>query len=731
MQSSTLRSAVDPTITESSAQQAPMRQAVKLISYSDISGKLDLVAVLQEHPSLLSDRSHLMSLVCEEYTTRAQALRELDLDQHCRRFEQFGSSIRRTIQRQLEVLRFIDVRREPPKWPLEGENFGQFRVIEELGRGAIARVYLCLDEDLGHRPVAVKVTPVPSFEASILGQLNHENIIQLYSTGFVEEWDLSYLCMPYRGRSTLADLADLAFQFDCPRRDTLIKDAAQRWTSSDNWLPKNERSRSFARFTSGTYVDGVLQLAIQIADALDHAHRQKILHGDLKPSNILLTPSGIPLLLDFNLSRDDAGQLDVCGGTLPYMPPEQLYIVAGQAADNASRNPDAASDIYSFGALLYELLTGVTPFHCMDKVDGLSKTAKLLLARIQTGAPSIRQYNRFVSTEVEAIVIRCLNHDPRQRPTTMAEVKRSLEKERKLFAVVRRKARTRPILYSSVVGLALLICSALTIYIAVQPPQYLANYEEGLRLASSGSLDRASEYFASSSRYNPTFTPAKFQLGRMRLAQGEIDLALNEFQKVLKENKNDTRSMAYVGYCFNLKRLSVAAIPWYELAVQNGDQSVAVYNNLGASYLDGTSSLTRAEQLRRSELYLLKALAINSSSPVIQLNIVRHAVTKSTFDNSYDPTVVWRHAKAVIASAPNDRLMEKCIASWYQSVLSHEESLSRQQARDPLALAEIEPSARIEFAEIYGRIRSRNPAFLSSLNMSDVSRNILEPISSR
>ena len=192
------------------------------------SGHADLVHALRQHPLLLRDKSQLLNLAIEEYRTNSRSAPGPDLEQHCHRFREFGSSVERSIFRQLEAQRYIDCHPElldlfsTPEWPKVGDQFGEFQILEELGVGSAAHVYLCLEADVGFRQVVVKVTPFSSFEASILGRLNHQNIVQIYSTGSVDECNLNYLCMPFCGRSTLSDLLDVAFRNGCPRNDDCI-----------------------------------------------------------------------------------------------------------------------------------------------------------------------------------------------------------------------------------------------------------------------------------------------------------------------------------------------------------------------------------------------------------------------------------------------------------------------------------------------------------------------------
>lgn len=740
MKSSTVRSAIDPTISESSAgtPQTALRQVISAEWRQ--SGQADLVVSVRRHPNLLRDRSLLLNLAIEEFRAKCDSPNSTDLEQHCHRFREFGSSIQRSILRQLEAQRYIDGHPElleflsTPAWPKWGEEFGSFHVCEELGFGAAAHVYLCLQRDVGDRQVVVKATPFSSIEASVLGRLSHPNIVRIYSTGFVDECNLHYLCMPYCGRSTLSDLLDVAFEDGCPVRSDCIANAAKRWALDEHWPIEHGPRRQFTGFGFRSYVDGVLQLALQIADALEHAHLQNILHGDLKPSNVLLSPDGRPLLLDFNLSQDCARSPVMCGGTLAYMPPEHLRFVAGVDAPQKNHVFDATSDVYSFGALLYELLAGVTPATLPAEADNSSSVAEILLARLEKGVTSIRRHNYLVSQRLETIVLQCLAFDRGHRPTTMAEVKRNLHAEMRSFASIRRTARVRPVLFSAVVGLPLAIFAGAATLVTLQPPRYLANYERGLQLASAGDAKQAADYFTAAVSSAPSFAPARFQLARARIAIGQLDLALDDFGQ-LARTEGDAHSMSYAGYCFNLKGLPIAAIPWYERAIDSGAASAAIYNNLGASYLDAQSRLPKAERTRLAEHYLLKALQLDHTSTTIQLNIVRHAKAKAKTDPSHNPFCVWRHAQAILVSAPNDPFIQSHIVDWYNAAINFEAASHISET----AMSGAEESARAAFAELYQRITSekRDTAttdtthsryFAAEISSSLSRRYFLEPL---
>jgi serine/threonine protein kinase len=187
----------------------------------------------------------------------------------------------------------------------------------------------------------------------------------------------------------------------------------------------------------------VLLLAIQIADALISAHHLGILHGDLKPSNILLTPDARPILLDFNLSQDFVHSPGICGGTLPYMPPEYLYVVAQRSEKPSDSHFSPAPDIYSFGALLYELLAGVPPVTFSEGTGDTCAVADQMLTSLERGINGIRAYNPLVSGELESVILQCLELNPDQRYASLAELTTRLRNHLRPFARFRRVARMK------------------------------------------------------------------------------------------------------------------------------------------------------------------------------------------------------------------------------------------------------------------------------------------------
>ncbi|MEX2169002.1 MAG: protein kinase [Pirellulales bacterium] len=672
---STFRAADDATWGDPLAEQRRFKLPELIKADWVRTGQPDLVASIAQHPQILRDRSVLLNLAIEEYKERSDDASELDLHGYCERFHRFGSSIQQSILRQLETQRYLDAHPEllelfgEPVWPELREPFGDFLVLEELGRGAIARVYLCRQSELGNRAVVVKATPFSSAEAHVLGRLNHPNIIPIHSIGQVPEHSLNYLCMPFCGRSTLVDVLELAFAGELPRHGDVVLRAARRWTTRADELAHNGHVRPQRRASCGTYVGAVMALGIDIAEALDHAHQQSILHGDIKPSNILLTPDGRPLLMDFNLSVDFTDSVGLRGGTLPYMPPEHLQqLQTRSAATTEPEKFDARCDIYSFGALLYELLGGVTPIPMPASLDDPAAAAARALQQQRAGIPPLRELNPLVSPSLERKIHRCLAFDSKDRPATMAEVKRGLEEEMRLAPSASRRVRTRPRKYAAIVAVAVAIGGIGGTYWATKPPRHEAEFQRGQQAYADGDYTTATDHYAAAVAAAPELIPAKFELARAKLAAGEIDAARKEFQQ-LAHRHGDAQSIAHAGYCFNLQGLPLPAQERYEKLLAKGINSVAISNNLGASYLASRGRLSMSDSIAQAETLLKQALELDSGSTSVRLNLVRLEVAKASDNVAYSPLAARRNVEAVLTAAPENRFVQSLIGKWRELII--------------------------------------------------------------
>jgi serine/threonine protein kinase/Flp pilus assembly protein TadD len=321
------------------------------------------------------------------------------------------------------------------RFPAPGEVFLGFRIAEELGRGAFARVFLAHQEALAGRPVALKVTLRPTREAQRLARLQHTNVVPVYSVH--DDAPAQVICMPYLGRKTIADLIRTYRAHHSTRgiggRATARAVRPSRTTALAHSKPapgSDARADATAPAPLAPVVDAneslvgdplaVVRVLARLADGLAHAHDRGILHLDLKPANVLLADDGEPMLLDFNLSFDATNrERGLVGGTLPYMAIEQLVDLKSRGKGQI----DARTDLYSLGVMAYEMLTGTVPFPSSGPND-----IETLIADRRAGCPSLRALNPLVTPAIEAIVKKLLAPEPQDRYPSAAALKTDLER---------------------------------------------------------------------------------------------------------------------------------------------------------------------------------------------------------------------------------------------------------------------------------------------------------------
>lgn len=283
------------------------------------------------------------------------------------------------------------------------KQLGRYEILDELGQGAMGKVYRARDPKID-RLVALKTVLLANLspddhqefrerffrEAQAAGRLSHPGIVTIHDVGEDDATHTPFIVMEYIEGKTLEALA---------------------------------QEKPLASET-------VLELVGQVAEALDYAHSRQIVHRDIKPANIIVTPEGRATITDFGIAKLALTQYTMTGqvlGTPAYMSPEQIE----------GGTVDGRSDLFSLGAVLYRLLTGDKPFSG-DSVTSLSFKVVYKDPRPAT------QLNPSLSPEVDAVLQRALAKDPAERYQTGKEFAEDL--------VALRQGRPLPSLAERAVG---------------------------------------------------------------------------------------------------------------------------------------------------------------------------------------------------------------------------------------------------------------------------------------
>jgi len=306
---------------------------------------------------------------------------------------------------------------------------GHYRIIEKIGAGGMGVVYLAEDTKL-HRCAALKFLPNHLVantdakarfirEAEAAAKLNHPNIVTIYEVG--EFNGRPFFAMEHVGGKSLSEMI------------------------------KSEELG----------LDTIAELAVQICEGLGKAHRAGVIHRDVKPSNIMIDADGRPKLLDFGLAAlPYTEKLTPTGstlGTMGYMSPEQIQV----------KQIDQRSDLFSFGVLLYELITGRMPF----KGDNEASTLNSILNDIPE---PLSRYKSGVSAQLQQIITKLLEKDPQLRYQSAAGVVSDLKRldVAGKTAAPTGRSRTRTVVLLTAAVVVLLAIIGITIL-----PDYLRKEE--------------------------------------------------------------------------------------------------------------------------------------------------------------------------------------------------------------------------------------------------------------
>lgn len=391
------------------------------------------------------ERDVLVGLIYEEICLREDEGERPSQAEYTQRFPEVAEALGKVLEihslvgKTCPTPSFLEGLSGEPRhpWPVVGETVAGYRLEEELGRGTFARVFLARESDLGDRHVALKVARFGGREPVTLARLQHTHIMSVYSSKVDQATGFRLMCMPFHGRVTLAQLLDDPEIRCLGTGDALLRvidGLSQRQSGHSTQTQENEADRSPVggrrELAKRDFNRAIAWWGARLAEALAHAHERGVLHRDIKPSNVLITTDAMPMLLDFNLADDDSDTLEIresnavaVGGTIAYMAPEHLEALAeGQGGMITER-----SDIYAFGVLLFELLTGRRPFSSLDAGTNLAQSLHALARRRRREFATLRATETVIPAALRAILRGCLEPEPIQRYATARELATDLQ----------------------------------------------------------------------------------------------------------------------------------------------------------------------------------------------------------------------------------------------------------------------------------------------------------------
>lgn len=363
--------------------------------------------------------------IIAEFTNELLQKGDVDLDAYCKKYP----SLKDTLIKRYQAMKFIEEGLKEESWA--GRKIGEYIIVEEIGRGGMGVVFLAIQQPL-NRYVALKILPyaltfdssaIKRFqtEAKILARFNHPHIAPVFSSG--EEKGVYFIAMAFVSGLSLNKIINCLKDLPGPEikastiRDIILKHPdflRFNFDSEKNKIQGSITPKRDSAFWQKSYPEFITTVFYEVAEALSYAHNNKVYHGDLKPSNIILTPEGIPIVVDFGLAKDIKAittmQSKEFAGTIAYSSPEQVK----------NNKINEKTDIWSLGISLYESITLSHPFH--------GETVSETLNKIISSEPSfIRKFNKKLSKDMEAIIFKCLEKNPNRRYADISSLKEDLK----------------------------------------------------------------------------------------------------------------------------------------------------------------------------------------------------------------------------------------------------------------------------------------------------------------
>ncbi len=436
-----------------------------------------------------------------------------------------------------------------------GSTFAErYQIIEELGRGGMGNVYKVLDKELGEKVALKLLKPEIAADHRIIERfrneikfarkITHKNVCRMFDLSKAER--TPYITMEYVSGEDL--------------KSTL---------------------RRVGPLSEGK----AIYIAKQVCEGLIEAHKLGVVHRDLKPQNIMIDKKGHPRIMDFGIARSmKGGGITTSGmmiGTPEYMSPEQ---VEGKEADQRA-------DIYAMGVILYEMVTGTTPF----KGDTALSVA---IKHTREKPRNPREINDRISVETSRLILKCLEKDRFKRYQSVQELYDVLNRISEGFPTTDRiipdkpntsralpgKPRLKNILIPVIAVIAVIIAAVLVwrftplpeiLGISPSPPE-VSSVEGHLNSAhqfwKEKDYSRAYNQFKKALELDSKNFDAQFGLANSLKAQGKLDESIPEYEKAIAINEKDHRAYGQLGLIYEQKKEWSKALEYYKKYLNTAPQ---------------------------------------------------------------------------------------------------------------------------------------------------------------
>jgi serine/threonine protein kinase len=511
--------------------------------------------------------------------------------------ERFYPSSEDKLQQRVRIEKLIEEGLKDEVW--SGRRIGEYIIVEEIGRGGMGIVLLTIQTSL-NRYVALKILPfgfsiddksVVRFqnEAKIIAKFNHPNIVPIFSSG--EEEGVYYIAMAFIPGLSLNKVIESLKHFSLHEirassiRNTILMHPDFMHFNLDlknSGLDESIMSQRDPSFWDNSYLSFILTIFHEVADALSYAHRNDIYHGDLKPSNIILTPEGIPMIADFGLAKDMKAiattRSNEFAGTIGYASPEQIR-------DNTI---DEKSDIWSLGVTLYELINFNHPFGGKTISETIDKI-------LNSEPPSLRKQDKKIPKEVEAIIFKCLEKNPKKRYSSMTMLREDLNnfleskpiKARPVGIMNRtyKWVKRHPLISLLTFGLLLTLMIASSLFLNKRINDYIGTgytlYDKGDYNGALYSYNEALNILEqipfSENRQKEVF----YKLGDVWLGKGEHKKAISYYKRAIEIDPEYSQAIAGLGDAYFELGVFDKAVIYYKLAIKLSPDDRYNYYKLG------------------------------------------------------------------------------------------------------------------------------------------------------